>query len=244
VEYQTNPSLKKSIAKKILFLLLSFPFGLCYFILTVVGIVLGMGTIVLWVGIPILFGTLIMVGGVATIERYIIKSLLGLPVQDYQTQDSEQRHFLTRFRDIFCDPFTWTRLVYVLFLKLPLGILSFVLVVTLLSVTLVLTFLPLGYLIQLLVNTILLANGIEASSYVIPHFLEVTSKFDLVMFARSFIGIPVGVVFWLVTRFILSGLASLSGELAIVMLGLNVERQSHRSEPAYVPVQNQNYQAR
>jgi hypothetical protein len=85
-------------------------------------------------------------------------------------------------------------------------------------VSLAITLLPLVYLVNLLVNTILLKNGIQSTGIIIPYFIEVRGQFDLVMFARSFIGVPIGLAFGFATRFLLNGLALLSGEIARALL--------------------------
>ena len=102
--------------------------------------------------------------------------------------------------------------------KLPLGIISFTLALVLPIVSLALTLLPLVYLVNLFVNTILWKNGIQSTGIIVPYFLEVRGQFDLVMFARSFIGVPIGLALWLVTRFLLNNLALLSGEIARALL--------------------------
>ena len=93
------------------------------------------------------------------------------------------------------DPYTWTSTIYML-LKLPLGILSFVLTLTLSVASAALVLFPLGYLVSLLVNVILLKNGVSSDGTLIPGFIEIHRSFDLVTFARSFIGDPVGIVLW------------------------------------------------
>ena len=125
------------------------------------------------------------------------------------------------------DPYTWTSTIYML-LKLPMGILSFTLALTLLVTSAALVFFPLGYLISLLVNVILLQNGIASNGTMIPGFIEIHGSFDLVMFARSFLGVPVGIALWLCSRSLLNGLALASGELAKALLGPG---------PAYVMTQ-------
>src|SRR5262249_56620360 len=80
----------------------------------------------------------------------------------------------------------------------------------------------LGYLVSLLVNVILLKYGISSDGTMIPGFIEVHGSFDFVMFARSFIGVPIGIVLWLFTRTLLNGLARASGELANALLGPGV----------------------
>jgi hypothetical protein len=90
-------------------------------------------------------------------------------------------------------------------------------------VSLAITLLPLAYLVNLLVNTILLKNGIQSSGIIIPYFIEVRGQFDLVMFAMSFIGVPIGLAFWFATRFLLNGLALHSGEIARALLSTGEE---------------------
>jgi hypothetical protein len=124
---------------------------------------------------------------------------------------------LKRFGNVLRDPLTWTSMIYMI-VKLPLGIISFTLALVLPIVSLSLTLLPLVYLVNLLVNTILLKNGIQSTGIIVPYFIEVRGQFDLVMFARSLIGVPIGLALWLVTRFLLNGLALLSGEIARALL--------------------------
>ena len=58
-------------------------------------------------------------------------------------------------------------------LKLPLGIFSFTLALVLPILAVATTLMPLAYLINLLVNVILLRNGMQSTSYIIPSFIEV-----------------------------------------------------------------------
>lgn len=208
-----------TMAGNIVFLLLAFPLGLLYFLVVIIGFSVGVSTLVVWVGLPILFATVVLIHGMATIERYMVTSLLHLPIAYRERQHEEaSRGFLRRFGSILRDPFTWTGALYML-LKLPLGIISFTLALVLPITSIAITFMPVAYLINLLVNMILLKNGIQSSGEIIPYFIEVRGDFDLVMFARSFIGVPVGLAFCVFTHFLLNGLARLSGELARAMLG-------------------------
>ena len=216
------PEPASSTRDNILFLLLSFPLGLISFLIVVIGLSVGLGTIVIWIGLPILFATLFIIRGMAEAERRMVSSLLRIPMPYRMPQPAEPRlGFLRRFGRMLSDPYTWTSTIYML-LKLPLGILSFTLTVTLLVASAVLVFFPLGYLISLLVNVILLKYGIPSDGTMIPGFIEIHGSFDPVMFARSFLGVPVGIVLWLFTRTVLNGLARASGELANALLGPGV----------------------
>ncbi len=218
MEMRHHITQKSTTAGNIVFLLLSFPLGLIYFLLTVIGLTVGVSTLILWIGLPVLFATLILIRGIAVIERGMVTRLLrvSFPAQGYR-HDMPQQGFLRRFGNVLRDPLTWTSTIYMI-LKLPLGIISFTLALALPIVSIAVTALPLVYLVNLFVNTILLTNGIHSTGIIIPYFLEVGGQFNLVMFARSFIGIPVGLTFWFVTRSLLNGLALLSGEMARALL--------------------------
>jgi hypothetical protein len=210
---------KSKTAGNFVFLLLSFPLGLLYFMLMVTGFAVGVGTAPIVVGIPILFVTAVLIRGMATLERNMATSLLHLSFPSSPRREVHRpQSFLQRFGRVLSDPYTWSSAIYMLF-KLPLGILSFALTVALLTTTLAVTLLPAGYLVTLLVNGILLANGIHASGELIPGFIVVHEQFDLVMFARSCLGTPIGIVLWFGTRFLLNSLAQLSGEMALALLG-------------------------
>lgn len=218
MEMLRNTTKKSTTAGNIAFLLLSFPLGLIFFLVTVIGLALGVSTLILWIGLPMLFATLVLVRGMAMIERRMAANLLhvSFPYQLHK-HDMPQQGFLKRFGNVLRDPLTWTSTIYMI-VKLPLGIISFILALVLPIVGLALTLLPLVYLVNLFVNTILWKNGIQSTGIIVPYFIEVRGQFDLVMFARSFIGVPIGLAFLFVTRFLLNGLALLSGEIARALL--------------------------
>ncbi len=232
---QLHKTQKSTVVGNITFLLLSFPLGLIYFLLIVIGLAVGLSTLILWIGLPILFVTLILVRGMAEMERRMATNLLhvSFPYPRY-SHDAPQLGFLQRFGKVLRDPLTWTSMIYMI-LKFPLGIISFTLALVLPIVAGVITALPLVYLITLFINVILLKNGIQSSGEVIPYFIEVRGQFELVMFARSFIGVPVGLVFWFVTRSLLNGLALLSGELARALLSPAVADVIPQPEQLYAP---------
>ena len=227
---QAKTAKKSTTAGNITYLLLSFPLGLCYFILIVTGLALGAGTLVIWIGLPILFITLLMVRGMATIEQRIAASLLHVSFPYDTMREAPRQSFTRHFASVLRDPSTWTGIIYMM-LKLPLGIISFTLALTLPIVSLAVTALPLAYLINLLVNVILLQNGIHSTGYIIPGFIEVHNQFDLVMFARSFVGVPVGLALWFMTRSLLNGLAAISGEIARALLSPSMA--ATRNHPQY-----------
>lgn len=210
-----------SLMGNIAFLMLSFPMGLIYFVLTITGLSVGLGTLVIWVGLFISFATLFMVHGMAEIERRLVSSLLRMP-QAYQPyrQRETSKGFLRRFGNVLRDPYTWTSTIYMLFIKMPLGIINFTLTLTFLVLSAALTFMPLFYLLNLFIDSILAMSGVAAhTSILVPYFIEIHGSFDPLIFVRTFACIPLGLVIWLITRLLITGLARLSGELANAMLG-------------------------
>ena len=206
-------------ASTLLYLLLSLPLGVIYFTVVVTGLAVSAGTLVIWIGIPILLIVLLLARGMAEIERQLIGRLLRRPLPTRSSSSLPKRTFLQRLGAMLRDPGTWMTLLYML-LKLPLGIVSFVLAVTLPVVALALTALPLAYLVNLYVNSILQHNGVDASSILIPYFIEIHGgAFDLTMFLRTFLLVPIGVAIWFIAYFLLQGLASVSRELAYALLG-------------------------
>ena len=220
MENYTKRSPKSTLTGNFVFLMLSFPMGLIFFILTIVGFSLGIGTLIIWIGLPILFATLYLVRGMTAIERTMVSSLLGMSHPDQPYRREPVQGFLRRFGSLLRDPYTWTGMLYMLFIKLPLGIINFTLTLTFLILSASLTLLPLIYLLNLFIDTILIKSGVpSASSILIPYFLEIHGSFDPLMFARSFAGVPLGLVLCFMTSLLLRGLASFSGILANAMLG-------------------------
>ncbi|HEX4966624.1 MAG TPA: sensor domain-containing protein [Thermoanaerobaculia bacterium] len=117
----------------LLFLALAFPLGLIYFVFLTVGLPLGYGLIVVWVGIPIL--ALVFAGSwwMSALERQLAIRLLGAEVPPMAPPPgSETVGFWQRVRTFLSNPVTWKGMAYLL-LKLPMGIASFTATVTLLS---------------------------------------------------------------------------------------------------------------
>jgi len=202
----------------LVYLMLSLPLGVVYFVLVVTGLALSVGTLIIWIGIPLLLITLRMVRGMAEIERQIIAHLFRRPLPSRPYNSQPKQSFLGRLGAVLRDPRTWSSALYMLF-KMPLGIVSFVLAVTLPLVSLALTALPLVYLLNLYIDSILQHNGVSASSILIPYFIEIHGGFDPMTFGRTFVFVPIGLALGLVTYFLLQGLGAFSRELAYALLG-------------------------
>ncbi len=111
------------------YLWLAFPLGLFYFIFLVVGLSVGLSLVIVWVGIPML----LLVAGAwylfAAFERILARELLRVPVGPAPRAWEAVDGVWAKLKAHFGSASTWKDLVYLL-VRLPLGIVSFVIVVT------------------------------------------------------------------------------------------------------------------
>src|SRR3954468_22489681 len=66
--------------RNLLYLLLAFPLGLTYFLFLVVGLSLGLGLTIIWVGLPVLLLVLLGSRALSALERQLAIGLLGAEV--------------------------------------------------------------------------------------------------------------------------------------------------------------------
>ncbi|MEV4097346.1 sensor histidine kinase [Streptosporangium saharense] len=123
-------SVLRRIGSDTRYLLAGFPVSIVFFVLAVAGFSAGVGTVVVWIGLPILAGTLMMARGMADVERRMLADVLGRPVPRPRYRPAPER--AGRFRRLV-NPLTsgqsWLDLLYGI-LSFPLTVLAFVVTVT------------------------------------------------------------------------------------------------------------------
>lgn len=125
-----------------LYLLLAFPLGLVYFILLATGISLGIGLYLVVVGLPLLVLVLMLWRQLVKLEQLQAKWLLGQEVRPEPIlRWAEAKRAWPWFRARLSSGLTWKGLGF-LFLKFPLGLGAFVLMVVMLSASLALVAAP------------------------------------------------------------------------------------------------------
>ncbi|SFB61564.1 Signal transduction histidine kinase [Amycolatopsis marina] len=107
----------------IAFMIASFPLRLLQFVLIVVGGLVGLATVVIWVGLPILLGTTALVRWLGDLERRWARTMLGVPLPDAERLPAEG-NLLRRWRIHLVDSSTWRDLAY-LMICFPVGVLEF-----------------------------------------------------------------------------------------------------------------------
>jgi signal transduction histidine kinase len=116
------------LGRRVGYLLLTLPLGVFYCSVLTAGLLSVVGGAFI-VGIPLFVGLMFMWRALARFERRLLRRLLDVAIEDpYRVPQSATR--LGRIRDRAADPATWKDLAY-LWLLMPLGLVSFTLVVCL-----------------------------------------------------------------------------------------------------------------
>ena len=118
------------------YVLIGLPLSVVSFVLLVTGLAVGIGTLVIWVGLPLLVLTLLVARGFAAIERTRVPAVLqrDLPAPVYR-QAPPDAGTVRRLVEPLRDPQCWLDVVHGLF-HMALSIPAFVVVITWWSVTL------------------------------------------------------------------------------------------------------------
>jgi Putative sensor len=117
----------------LLYLLLAFPLGLIYFVFLTVGLTTGFGLVIVWIGIPILAMVLAGSWGLAALERQLAIHALGAEVPPMLPRIAPPAAgFWQGIGAFLSNPVTWKGMAFLL-LKFPLGIVSFIAIVTMLA---------------------------------------------------------------------------------------------------------------
>lgn len=109
--------------------MIAFPLGTLYFVFLVVGLSLGLGLVLLWVGFLILAFVLVASWGLTAFERQQAIWLLQADVPPMRAAASGPVEVADHVRRFLTSPVTWKGPLFLL-LKFPLGIFSFVVMLT------------------------------------------------------------------------------------------------------------------
>jgi two-component system, OmpR family, phosphate regulon sensor histidine kinase PhoR len=131
----------------LLYLLMTFPMGLFYFIFLAVLLSVGVGTAVLGVGLILLWLAVVCWWGFAAFERYLLIWWTGVDIPPMYDTTYRYPTFQGRALAHIRNPTTWKSLAY-LMVEMPFGILSFVLLLVLLTFSLGLIVYPVAYIVD------------------------------------------------------------------------------------------------
>jgi hypothetical protein len=203
-----------------LYLFLAFPLGMFYFIFLVTGIALGVGLAILWVGLLLLAVVFAVWYALVVFERQMAIWLLREEIPPITRRDMRELSLWEQFKAALGNPVTWKGLVYLL-AKLPLGILSFTVLVTLVSLSASLLATPLYYQ--------WFQPEIDLGSNNLNNLLWTIDTLGEALLASL-----AGVLVTLVSMHVLNGLAWVSAKFARVMLG-NFSAPARTTPPVEPP---------
>jgi Putative sensor len=129
----------------LIYLLLSLPLGVVYFTFLATGLSAGAGLLITLLGLPIVGLTLLGSWWLAALERQMAIGLLGAEVPPMGPKPFQSGQGIRRdLEDFLSNRVTWTGMLF-LGLKLPLGVVSFVMAVTLIALSFSLLLVPFLY---------------------------------------------------------------------------------------------------
>ncbi|HEY79317.1 MAG TPA: hypothetical protein G4O09_09410 [Dehalococcoidia bacterium] len=118
-----------------LYLLFSLLTGIIYFTWAVTGISLSAGLMVLIIGLPFAGLFILSVRCIGLLEGLIVEALLGIRMPRRPLFHQKGMGWWQRFKQLVSDKHTWLSLIYMI-LQLPMGIVSFTVLVILIVVSL------------------------------------------------------------------------------------------------------------
>jgi len=188
------------------FLFLSFPLGITYFVFAVVimSVGLALSFTITFVGIPLLIGFGFAWWGIAWLERNIAQPLLKIKIPYVPTNFTRDKNIWQKFTRHLRQPYTWKSLGY-LFIKFPMGIFSFVVLVLFLAVSF-------GFIASPVLYYLTDIGLIEGGFCIDDEICFITSYFHTIILATF------GVLLLFVSLHIFNGLAGAYGLLAKMML--------------------------
>ena len=131
----------KKFLPNLLYLLLSLPLGILYFVILVTGFSLGAGLAITIIGIPLLVAMIFITYIMGDLDRKMTSLMLGVQIAKPEARPSDKDGATAILVAQLKSLQFWKELGYLL-LKLPLGVISFTVAVTFVSLSLALIATP------------------------------------------------------------------------------------------------------
>lgn len=195
-----------------IYLLLTLPLGILYVSILLLGLILGIVLSVIWIGIPLLLAFVSIAKGFMSFERRMSGRLLHIYIEpDIPSEPKDT--IWGKLKDNLSEPTVYKGIAY-LFLKLPLGILGFIIGTLFLFTVLIFFIIPVFYFF--LTNKF----AIQQAVYSNVLFNPVTAMLVAIVF------IILGVVVMVLSLHAINFISRTIGKFAAKMLG-------HKSEDLF-----------
>jgi len=119
----------------VFYMMLALITGVVYFTVTVTGLSLSIGLAITIIGVPLFLVVLAVVRTLALVEGRFVELCYGVRMPRRPRRAPREDNIWGRVREVLKDGRTWSSILYML-LQLPLGVLYFTVVVTLVAVSL------------------------------------------------------------------------------------------------------------
>jgi hypothetical protein len=194
--------------KNLLYLLIAFPLGLVYYTFLAFGFTLGLGLAVVGIGLGILLVTLVGTRYVAGFERRVASGLLGIDITAPDDLEREADGIVGLAKAYLGASSTWRGLAFV-FLKVWIGMFSFLLLFLCLSPAIELLLMPVfpDGVLNLTVNEWVVAESFEST-------------------LQQVAAAPAGAVLLVVALNVLNAFARVNGSIASSLLGPTTEERA------------------
>ena len=155
----------------LVFMLISLVTGIIYFTWAVTGLSLSLGVMVLIIGIPVAIIFLLSFRGIAFLEGRLVEALLGERMPRRASFTDSSLSWGERLKILLTGKATWLSIIYMI-LMLPLGIIYFTVMVTLISISLGLIVSPiLAYVFNLPIGSFINGDVVwQLPDYLTPLF--------------------------------------------------------------------------
>lgn len=189
----------------VLYMIISFPLALIYFLFLIIFIPLGIALITVWVGIPLLILVIAIWSGFVLFERMLAKYLLNahIWVDDHM---NEGHGFYDYLKNHLKNMTTWKGLVFLL-VKFPVSLITFIITVVLLTITIGMITAPLLYM-------------------VFPP-LELSMAFTVTSIISMFLVLVIGILLGVISLHIINGMAKANTFLTEFLLSGKVSSASY-----------------
>lgn len=186
--------------RNLLYLFLAFPLGLMYFLFLVIGFSVGFATLIVLVGVALL--ALVVAGwwGFANLERQMANHLLGESIPPLSSPAASGKGMSEALLAHLSNPLTWKSLLY-LFLKFPVGILTFIILALLFSIT--------AFFSTAIITFNFFNLNVELTR-------DLSWQIDTI--GEALLSLPFGILFGFISLHLCNLIARLSGRFASIML--------------------------
>jgi hypothetical protein len=208
-----HPEIKTQMAKKripfisvlgekqtylsLVYILFAFPLSVIYFSLSITGLSLSLGLLIIVAGFFIFIGTLLMMQGFRWLDIQLTRVFLGQSI-DFAEKEQPQPGFINYMKQLFGAGTTWKSFIYYLLIKFPLDTIIWSVTISFIAITFYL----------------LLAPVFHESFFYNDEFADFLIRFFGDVYVLPFLGI----IWGMISLYVIRGLAWVCREINEVFL--------------------------